>query len=42
MAEQIKAIARANKQAVAVAIKTALKGDRKRIFEDMLNEWQKF
>jgi hypothetical protein len=38
MAEQIKAIARANKQAVAVAIKTALKGDRKRIFEDMLNE----
>ena len=38
MAEVIKTIARQNKQAVAVAINTVLKGDRKRLFEDMLNE----
>ena len=38
MAEIIKTIARQNKQAVAVAINTVLKGDRKRLFEEMLNE----
>ena len=38
MAEIIKTIARQNKQAVAVAINTVLKGERKRLFEEMLTE----